>query len=931
MSKLLTITYKKTQFYKNAGSMKYVMKQIKDAPNKKLIHIHNTKNGRMWGAIEHDDILKWINKNIGLFEVITENYPAKVYFDIDTEEGQDVDLNKIKTIIKKYFGENTKMAISGYTNPKVSYHICLYEYGIYSNEDLQELKALVKYINQNENQFFDWKVYTNNRNMKAINQSKPKKSIQNIIEEDDPKNHLITFFIDTIKYKLPKFSIQHPKIETIKMENNTIKMDYSQLPKLILKLPDDIDLSNALEILQIIPLNGSDYSHSWTWRIALFCVNNGLTCNDFIQWYQNKSDDEDKIDKWKFIHWPNVIEASKKYPITKKSMLKTLQLFYPNILLNKDLRIFSNKFIIKNDIHYTDYLTLEDFKTDKKTIIINIQMGGGKTHNTIQYLKTKQNFCWITPNIALAENTHYRIKKENIQCVNYRNGNSLDERKDKISKAYNLMICLNSLKYVKQNYDILVIDEIETFLKLWFNNSTLNIWLDECWDKFITLVKNCKKLILLDAFLSKTTLDFLDSLNIDYTIIKKTTETNNRKIIKYQNFNQIVNKIINKIKSGNKCIIFYPYKNAQHRKKLPSMAEFVDVIVKKTNRKGIYHNADACDENNKLLDNVNKNWINYDFVVSNNKINVGLNFDIDYFDEVYLMVAGFNSPRDIVQFSYRARTLKSNLINYCLLDKQNPNIDVEIQNVEKYNDVYKSLFENVLIEKRSPIEDTMDFFFSKANYDVIGNCYEIISSDKLDFELIDYYDYDNLQILNNDNVKDIIKKTCCMESNVVEKLSLRRFFYDMKFHYDTPNEIKSDIWNNNKINFMDNCLNILYSNDVIQKLKDNYGWELYLPEEIQGNFKFNHDDLDNIFNNVNFKYLNKDKTSHNLILKSYLDTVYGVHLYERKGANNKNVYKVSNTLKEVYINVVENHNKDYYEKISGKGCLIEIDDYETCL
>ena len=931
----MAIVFKNTQFYRYGGSQDYVLKQIKDEPNKHLIHIQNAKHGRMWGAIPHDDILKskWIDKNNGLFEVITEKYPCKVYFDIDSDPGDEISLDKVVSIIKQYFGENTKMAISGYTEPYHSYHICLYEYGINSKEDLEELKALVIYINENQYKFFDWKVYTKNRNMKVINQSKPKKSIQRIIQDDNPKHHLITFFIDTIKYNLPKFSVIQPKVESIKKAINSTKMDYSTLPKLKLELKDDINLSDPKEILSIIPLDGSGaYPHNYTWRVGLFCVKNGLTCNDFIEWYKNKSEDEDKIDKWKYIHWGNLIEFSKTYPVSKKAMLKMLQFFYPNILLDKELRIFASKFIIKDNIRWTDYLTLDDFNTDKKGIVINIQMGGGKTHNTIQYIKQHGNFCWITPNIALAENTHYRIEQENINCVNYRKGSSIDERKYKIAKAYNLIVCLNSLKYVEQNYDILVIDEIETFLKLWFNNSTIKC-LDECWNIFITLIKNCKKLILLDAFLSQMTIDFLKSLNIEYTIIKKTNESNERKIIKYQNFNQIFNKIINNIKQGKKSIIFYPYKNAQHQKKLPSMHELVNVIENETNKKGIYHNADACDSNNRMLDNVNKNWVNYDFVISNNKINVGLNFDVDYFDEVYLMVAGFNSPRDIVQFSYRARTLKNNLINYCLLDKQNPYMDVEIQKVDNFNEVYKALFENVLIERRSPVADTMDFFFSKAKYEIIGNCQEIIKSDKLDFELIDYYDYDSLEPLDDDGVKEIIIKSCCMESNVVEKLSLRRYFYDMKFSYNTPNNVKSDIWNNNKINFMDNCLNVLYRNDVIKKLKENYGWELYLPEEIKGKFKFNKEDLDAIFDNVNFKYLKKDKSTHGLILRNYLDTIYGVHLYKRKGENAKNVYKVNDTLKDVYISVVEHHNKSLYDnKINGNGCLIDVNEsYDSCL
>jgi hypothetical protein len=924
---LLTIKYKGYTFYKNSGSQDFVLKTTADDETTKLVHIKNKNQGLIWGAVKKNDILRLIKKNIGLYEVISE-YPCKVYFDIDGEEGETIELDKIKNIIRNYFGEDVKMAISGYTGTKISYHICLYEYGINSADDLNELKALATFINKNEYSCFDWKVYTKNRNMKAINQSKPNKPTQMIIEDDDEEHHLITFYTDSIKYNLPKFSVTNPKIETVKLKDSSLKMDYSTLPKLELELSDDIDLTKPLEVLNIIPINPS-FDHRWTWRTALFCATNKLTCNDFLKWYKNKNDDTAVLDKWKFIHWPNVIKSVEQYPVTLNSMLKTLQCYYPNILLRPDLRQFVNKFNINNEgIRYTNYLTLDDFETDKKSIIINIQMGGGKTHNTIQYLKTHDNFCWITPNIALAQNTHNRILNEDIECVNYQHGKNLDERKEKIGSAFNLIVCLNSLKYVKQNYDVIVIDEIETFLKLWFNNSTLSKCLDECWVTFIQLLKSAKKIILLDAFLSKITTDFLDSLSIDYIIIKKQMDGTLRNVIKYKNFKHIYSKMEDSIKSGNKCLIFYPYKNYQDRNDLPSMAGLVQTIEKISGKKGMYHNADAADSNNKMLENVNENWVNYDFVVSNNKINVGLNFDIDYFDEVYLMVAGFNSPRDIVQFSYRTRTLTKNVIHYCLLNKYNPCNDFFIQKVETHNEVFQSLFKNVILEKRSPVEETMEFFFAKANYITNDFSENPLNDEKLIFDNMDYYDYDNLKNVGSDDVKQLNIKMCCMTSSTEEKLLVKKFYYERTFKMDTPSEIKADIWNGNKINFMENCLNVLYNNEVMTKLKDNYKWALHFPEEIRDKFKFNKEDIELIFNDVDFKYLKKDKSSHTLILNNYLNTIYGVDLF-RKSKTHK-LYKVNETLKDIYINVVDYHDAELYSKINGKGCLIDTH-FSECL
>lgn len=924
-----TITYKKTTFYQYSGSQKYVLNEIKDDDTKQMIHIHHNKHGRIWGAIAKNDILKWISKNIGLFEVVSQ-YPVKVYFDIDGEENETVDLEKVINIINKYFN-NPKMAISGYkTETKHSYHICLYEYGIHNTEDLEEMKALVKYISNNEYQPFDWKVYTKNRNMKAINQSKPKKPIQQIIQDDKQEHHLITFYTDSIKYSMPSFSTNTPEIETIKISSKIEQTDYAELPKMELQLPDDIDLDDAYEILSIIPCDKS-FAHSWTYKVALFCSKNNLTCNDFLSWYKQKYDDEEHLNKWKKYHWNNVVKNTEKYGVSIKSMLKTLQIYYPNILVNKELRVFSNTFrIINAEKVYTDYLTLKDFETDKKAIIVNIQMGGGKTHNTIKYLKQNDNFCWITPNIALSQNTFERIKNENIECVHYQHGGNLNDRKENIAGAHNLIICLNSMLYIKQTYDIIVIDEIETFLKLWFNNNTLvEDKLNNCWAKFIQLITSCKKIILLDAFISKITTDFLDNLKIDYVIINKNNETNPRQVKKYKSFDKIMNKIIHDLKNDKKCFIFYPYKKHQTRKGLPSMEDLKLMIETETGTKGTYHNADAPDSNNQQLENVNNNWINYDFVISNNKINVGINFDVSHFNAVYLMIAGFNSPRDLAQFSYRPRDLKDNIIYYCFIDTYNPVSDVLKTIVSTENDIYQKLFKNVLIEKRSPVEETFVFFLGLAHYEIIEDYEEVISDKKLVFDNMDYYNYDNLKDLNSDEADNLIKKVCRLEADITDKLNIRRFFYSMNFKDDTPYDVKCDIWNNNKIEFMNNCLNVLYKNDVISKLKQNYKWELYFPEEIKNTFKFDKNDLDLCFNQVDFKYLNKDKSTHNLILKNYINTIYGVDILVK--TRDKMKYKVNDTLKDVYINIVEHHNEDMFRKINGCMINIENENYAECL
>ena len=65
------------------------------------------------------------------------------------------------------------------------------------------------------------------------------------------------------------------------------------------------------------------------------------------------------------------------------------------------------------------------------------------------------------------------------------------------------MICMNSLKYTTdKKYKVVVIDEIETFLKKWCFNETLDGVQQLCYTNFINILKGADKIILLDAFIT---------------------------------------------------------------------------------------------------------------------------------------------------------------------------------------------------------------------------------------------------------------------------------------------------------------------------------------------------------------------------------------------------------------------------------------------
>lgn len=910
MDKIKQIIYKKIPFNKNiteeGGALYKCIDDLK--PNHNIIHIDNKNIGKLWGQINENQILELLNKNIGLFEVI-HKFPYKVYFDIDGDN--NCNLNDIKNIINKHF-KGCNMSISGYEiENKNSYHIILNNYIINNVEEREKLKIIVKYFNS-LNSNFDWKVYTKNRNMKAINQSKRGKETQKIIEDSNYKNHLITFFINTNSNNINNILVD--KVEEKELEKIITKtsIDWSQIEKMDLTLPKNFNIEDNYNLLSITPLNNS-HDHTYTWRVARFCYYNDVSFDAFIGWYKNKNNSNHALNKWK-MHWNNL----KNHPeVNKKNYILFLSNFYPELRNNKYSN-FTQLFNYKKETKIIDSLSQDDFIFNKKCKIINIGMGGGKTTQTINYLKSLENnideygdtesFIWITPNISLAKNTFTRIKDNNIDCNIYDSAKNKKDKQFLIENSKNIIICLNSLFYTNKNqynsYEVVVIDEIETFLKLFNNNSTLKE-LDIVFKKFIEILTNCKKLILLDAFISKITLNFLDSLDINYEIIKRRNEKSNRKAVIKKNFNYWLNDIINDLKNDKKLIIFYPFKNPRRKQNLPSMVELVDTITKYTNKKGIYHNADSGDLSNKKLKDVNKHWVEYDFVVSNNKINVGLNFDIDYFDTCYLSIAGFNSPRDIIQFSYRARSLKSNTIKYCYLDHFNNITCEKIENVNEYNEIFTKLNDDIIIEKMADLKDTFKFFLNKARYNITN---ENLLDELEPIKLIenDFYNYNKIEDYDSENIKEFEKEIYAQEASIIRKLEVKKFYYKTLFKNETEDLIMCDLWNNNKFNLITKIKNILYQDDIIKLLKNNYNWSCYYPDTVDNKFKFNTNDLETIFKNYKFKCLTMKSKDH-LILKSYMNNIYGCQVIKSKSDKSKNYkFYIDEKFKDYYIKIVEN-------------------------
>ena len=954
---------------KNGKAQEEIIKQHNI--NNVMLKIWSNTHGQLWTTTTPDNLLKMIKTNKNMYEII-KNDKCKIHFDIDKHDQNISDFNEksylksIKDFLNNLF-PNALYSISGSIDEeskKISYHIIISNYIINTLEDKILLKCVVEYIREFFNKDFDNKIYTKNRCMKLINQSKKEdKRIQLIIEDNNMKNHIITAFFNEHKiyYNIPDFN--NIDLHTYKMlEKCKEKLNITKLPQPktlnLNKIADDIDINELSpnELLKLLPIN-KDFDHTYTHYIQRFCFYNDIKNEDYISWIKNKHGEKINMNKYikqwsKLNLFPGVSIESIKYLLYK---------YYPNIKKDKYLLMFKKTFDLENEnIKKVEKLSPVDFGfiDNEKYKLYNIGMGGGKTAQTINHLRGVENFLWMTPNIALSRNTLNRLNEiedgENKTAF-YQSFKS--DEKETMKKQKKLIICLNSLHYLDNTkYDTIIIDEIETLLLKFegdfINNSGKKSIIFKI---FCNLLKNARSVIFLDAFITTRTINFIKDIEESENKIKIFERLNNpitRHVYMYRQYQVMLLDLIEKIKEGNKIFIYYPYKKCSGP--FFSMNKLFSIIKSKTNKNGNFYNADVDDEDKYELSNVNESWKDYDFIITNNIITCGLNYDnseID-FDYKYIFVANFSSPRDIIQVSARCRNLSSNIIKISYMGKMSNRKTLikdylTIMNTgDKYETIYKNLFNSIVTEQYAPIKETLNFLLKTANYKIIvsndglneeiNNEYatllkiEDIFSSYKDIEDIDYIKVDELKykiIEQNATYDDkmIFKKYHFKNSFVYSKDinidEIKINWYDVKNEEDKEENAIETIWDNNLFPVIEKIRRYIHNsskeNEIFKKIQiENKTETIFLEDLTKINLSKNlKNEICELFQ---FKNLNIHSTNI-LIVKEVYNSFFNYQIINSKHDNkaHRMVYNIdTNFLNSLYLFMYEYTKKENNIKLS---------------
>jgi hypothetical protein len=500
----------------------------------------------------------------------------------------------------------------------------------------------------------------------------------------------------------------------------------------------------------------------------------------------------------------------------------------------------------------------------------------------------------MTPLEALAQNTKYRLEQDNIDCKYYKDFKNKSEKDSNMSSYNRLIICINSLPYTDEKiYDVVVIDEIETLLNKWFNNNTFKNNKIECWERFIDIIQKAKKVIFLDAFTSNMTIDFIKCFDISSHVIFELKENISNRTVKYSaSFNNWLRDILNDLKASKKLFIFYPYLRSFKDK--PSMEQLKSLLEKNTKKQGVCYNSQSDDSILKGLKNVNESWTKYDFVVTNTKNTVGINYELHDFDTVYLSIAGFSSVRDIIQVSYRCRHLISNNIKVCYIDKVNTysafnNDDQEVSNCK----IYKTIVKNILVEKMAPLKEGFQMLCNMAKYKISSD------DDYIDRSLNKYfkklfedvnviYSYDTISDVDHKEIAKLEQKIYDFEATTDDKTIINKYYFKKQFETLDENILK-DAWDNRFNFFFERVKQLkVNENNLFNTIRDFNKWSCVFPTDDQLNkVKLNNELIDRIFDEFHFRDLKKI-SKPKAIIKNIYNTFYQKNVIGSVTIDNKN-------------------------------------------
>lgn len=658
----------------------------------------NETGSKAYRLVEPSEWLKQTAlNNLNEYECLYQN--VSLYMDIETKDmtinkNEMIEslINNVGEIIESHSINIISVAIAdSSTTSKHSFH-AIFNTNKSFGTTVQLSHFIYEHVKPNIKSFnncIDYNVYTTDRLIRFINQSKFNKTVVltptiincNYKQTTDYESFLICNY----KKDKPCFVI-----ESAISDNNSI--DETDEMRVIYQIAQEY-------FDKLATIISNDIIQNMATCLRFICAMKASGAeNDLIHKHCQRTTNYDR--RWV----SDVISRANHYNIgigtlirwaNQENKVETTALYIKYILPHKQTIDFDFKSNIETLSYNKRYV--EPLKMDYSTQIINSPMGSGKTTQVKKLLSKNPNIIRCLVLTSRKSFASFMTGELNT-FVNY---SSPSLRGKDLSQEDKLIIQVESLWKLQENYkpyDLVFIDESESVLFQMTSIATHKEKIIKNYVMIEKIVSEAKMVILADAFISKRSIQFCEFLrDVDTTLlINNTFQPYERKATLLQSINSkgdaqpaietLYKKMFKDLKDGLKIVfVSTTVKGANN---------FIEEYLKKSKFSYKFYQGNSCASTKKELEDVELHWSDIDIIIYTLTITVGINYnpisEIAKKDKLYLYTfAETGLQRDIVQALLRVREIKTNELIYTVNTGYMNSRTIGIDNIrlEKINDV----------------------------------------------------------------------------------------------------------------------------------------------------------------------------------------------------------------------------------------------------
>ena len=291
----------------------------------------------------------------------------------------------------------------------------------------------------------------------------------------------------------------------------------------------------------------------------------------------------------------------------------------------------------------------------------------------------RASILWATCRVALAKDQRGRIQNlTGYPWWQFYDDLTWKQKNDPRREQEQYFVCsIQSIRLLMGQYDVIVIDECETFLKSFDPENKCVKDMEKTWKLFIDQLTHAKKVIFLDGFITQITTGLLADLQMKPYIAGSAIPPPPRKMILCDSAAYIYDQIEKGLANGEKIFVATGAKGKKRVDPEGSVEHIASTILKQhpTWKRGVeilvYH-GDADTAKRELAKGAVNVWGDpkVRLVIGNAALAVGIDFSpseeqlasgrIKQFDRVVgILQPSCISPRDFFQLLYRVRQPKS--------------------------------------------------------------------------------------------------------------------------------------------------------------------------------------------------------------------------------------------------------------------------------